>query len=54
MGYKILGYMVWQGAKWYARRRVRDSRRNIAIGAVGALVLAGALAASKQRLNQRD
>ena len=53
MGYKILGYIVWQGGKWYARRRFGDARRNAAISAVVALVLAGVLAASKQRLNQR-
>jgi hypothetical protein len=22
MGYKMLGFVVWQGARWYARRRV--------------------------------
>jgi hypothetical protein len=22
MAYKMLGFVVWQGARWYARRRV--------------------------------
>lgn len=53
MGYKILGYIVWQGGKWYARRRFRGARRNLAISAVVALVLVGVLAAPRQRLIQR-
>ncbi len=53
MGYKILGYIVWQGAKLYARRQLPDSRRSFAISVVVALVLAGVLAAPRQRLIQR-
>lgn len=33
MGYKILGFIVWQGAKWYVRRRLPD-RRLLAAGVV--------------------
>jgi hypothetical protein len=54
MGYKILGYLVWQGGKWYARRRLRGARRTVAILAVVALVLAGLLGASRQRAVQRS
>ena len=55
MGYKILGYLVWRGGKWYARRRLQGARRTAAISAVGALVLAGVLgAASRQRAAQRS
>ncbi len=35
-GYKAIGYVVWNGGKWYARRRL-PSRRVIAIGAAGGL-----------------
>lgn len=53
MGYKILGFIVWQAGKWYLRRRFHDAQRNIAISAVVALVLAGVFGASRQRLIQR-
>lgn len=53
MGYKILGYIVWHGGKFFARRQFHVSRRNIAISAVVAVVLAGVLAAPRQRLIQR-
>ena len=48
MGYKILGFVVWRGAKWYLRRsygHLVPSRRLLAGGfvalAIGALLLAG-------------
>jgi hypothetical protein len=44
--YKLLGFVVWQGAKWYLRRRL-PSRRALALGTVGglsALAAAGAIA----------
>jgi hypothetical protein len=54
MGYKVLGYAVWQGVKWYFRGKTagvsrRPSARTIAIAGVtaGALV-AGAMLAQKQ------
>jgi hypothetical protein len=52
MGYKLLGYVVWHGGKWYARRRLRGARRTVAITAVVALVLVGLLGASRQRAHQ--
>jgi hypothetical protein len=38
MGYKILGFAVWHGGKWYVKRRfgVLASRQALAAGAVGA------------------
>jgi hypothetical protein len=36
-GYKILGFAVWQGGKWYLRRRVAVRR----IALKGALVAGG-------------
>ena len=53
MGYKLLGYAVWQGGKWYAKRRLRGAQRGLAITGVVALVLTGGVvAASRQRANQ--
>ncbi|MEA2141927.1 MAG: hypothetical protein QOI64_357, partial [Solirubrobacteraceae bacterium] len=42
MAYKMLGFVVWQGARWYARRRVAQmlpSRR-----VAGAALVASAVA----------
>jgi hypothetical protein len=49
MGYKILGFAVWQGGKWYLRRRVRESRpkRKLAIATVAVVVGAGVLVAQR-------
>jgi hypothetical protein len=41
-GYRLLGYAVWQGGKWYLRRRL-PSRRALAVS--GALASAGLSAA---------
>lgn len=50
MGYKVLGYAVWQGGKWYLRRRFPNARRNLAIaGGAGLLVAGGAAAFAVQR-----
>jgi hypothetical protein len=48
MGYKILGFAVWQGTKWYMRRRVGGFKAKLAIAGVGALVVAGVAAAGRQ------
>jgi hypothetical protein len=49
MGYKILGYVVWNGGKWYVKRRYGGgggAKRYAALGVVGlavaALVVKGA------------
>lgn len=41
-GYKLLGWAVWNGAKWYLRRRLPSARRV----ATGVVVVAVALAAA--------
>jgi hypothetical protein len=48
MGYKVLGFAVWQGTKWYMRRRVTSFKTKLAMAGVGALVVAGAAAAGRQ------
>ena len=30
MGYKLLGYAVWQGGKWYLRRKFPGAGRKLA------------------------
>jgi hypothetical protein len=50
MGYKLLGFVVWQGAKWYLHKRFPHAQRNLAIaGVAGLLVAAVAVGASRQR-----
>jgi hypothetical protein len=48
MGYKLLGFAVWQGAKWYFRRQVTDTRTKLALAGVTAAVVAGAIVAGRQ------
>ena len=49
MGYKILGFAVWQGAKWYLRRKVPHAGRKLAVaGAAGAVLIGGAAIALRR------
>jgi hypothetical protein len=53
MGYKLLGYAVWQAGKWYLRGYVpgqsrKPSSRAIVAAGVGGAVLAGALVAQRR------
>jgi hypothetical protein len=53
MGYKLLGYAVWQAAKWYLRGQVpgksrKPSVRTLAIAGAGGAVLAGAFVAQRR------
>jgi hypothetical protein len=54
MGYKILGFAVWNGAKWYLRRRygVLASRKALAVGVVGMAI--AALAAGSRRASASE
>lgn len=49
MGYKVLGFAVWQGGKWYLRRRAHGLRRKAALTGLAALVLAGLIVAQRQQ-----
>jgi hypothetical protein len=42
-GYKLLGYVVWQGGKWYLRRRLPSTRM---LAATTFAVLAASAAAA--------
>jgi hypothetical protein len=51
MGYKMLGFVVWHGAQWYVRRRMRNlvpSRRVAAGALVVSAVSIGALLAARR------
>jgi hypothetical protein len=41
-GYRLLGYAVWHGGKWYLRRRLPSARRTFVVGGAGLTVLAAA------------
>lgn len=52
MGYKILGFAVWQSGKWYVRRRLRESRQKLALVMLAGVVGAGLLAAQRRQAAQ--
>jgi hypothetical protein len=47
-GYKVLGYLAWQGGKWYLRRRLPSSQTS-ALAGLAALSLTGAAAVAARR-----
>jgi hypothetical protein len=54
MKYKIVGFVVWQGASWYLRRRYRGLGRKLAIGGGVALVAGGAAVAVAAQRRAND
>jgi hypothetical protein len=42
-GYRVLGYAVWQGGKWYLRRRLPSARVSAAAGATAVSAVAVAV-----------
>ena len=49
MGYKLLGFVVWQGGKWYVRRRIHGAARKAVIAGLAALVVGGLIAVQRQQ-----
>jgi hypothetical protein len=47
--YKLLGFVVWQGGKWYVRKRVRGARK-LAVGGLAAASTLTAAALAAKRL----
>ena len=49
MGYKVLGFLVWQMAKMVVRYKARDAAtgRNLAIAGVVGVAIAGLLVAGR-------
>jgi len=48
MGYRLLGVVVWKGAKWYVRRRYGSAPRRVGAGAAVAAAVAGLIAAQRR------
>ncbi len=48
MGYRILGYAVWRGGKWYLRRRLGGAPRKLATAGAAGLLIAGIAVAQRQ------
>jgi hypothetical protein len=49
VGYQVLGFVVWKGAKWYLRRRYGDTPRRVA-AATAVVVVVLALLVGGRRL----
>ena len=54
MGYKFLGFLVWQSGKWYARRKLSGGPAKLVVAGLGAAVVAGVVAAGRQAAGQTD
>jgi hypothetical protein len=48
MGYKVLGFVVWRGARWYLGRKFPGLGRKLALGGAAAAVAGGAIVAGRQ------
>jgi hypothetical protein len=48
MKYKVLGFVAWNGARWYLRRRYGRSSRKVFAAGVIAAVAAGAAVAQRR------
>ena len=51
MKYKLLGFTVWKGARWYAKRRYGAVGRKLFAGGVLAALIAGTAAAQRRASN---
>jgi hypothetical protein len=48
MQYKLLGFAVWKGARWYLRRRYSEASRKLFAAAVVGALVAGTAAAQRR------
>jgi hypothetical protein len=51
MGYKLLGFVVWRGARWYVRKRMTrfvPSRRMTSAAIVAGAVSVAAIVAARR------
>lgn len=56
MGYKLLGYVVWHGGKFYVRRRyggLLPSRATVAAGLAGVAIVALVVANERHEAHRR-
>ena len=54
MADKILGILVWQGARLYVRRRFRRHRREAIVAGLGTVVIAGVIITGVKRRDRRN
>ncbi len=52
MGYKLLGFVVWQGGKHYFRGSLSGKVIKLALAGIGAAAIAGAVFAGRQATGQ--
>jgi hypothetical protein len=52
MGYKLLGFVVWQGGKVYIRNSHRGNVVKAALAGIGAIVVVGAVLAGRGAVKQ--
>ena len=48
MAYKFLGFVVWQGGRWYLRRRTPAPGKLAAAGLAGAALVGGLVVAQRR------
>lgn len=48
MKYKVIGFAVWNGGRWYLRRRYGDAPRKLFAGGVIAVAATGAVLAQRR------
>jgi hypothetical protein len=53
MKYKVLGFAVWNGARWYLRRRYGGTPRKVFAAGVVAAVVAGTAVAQRRAADER-
>jgi hypothetical protein len=46
-GYTVLGWVVWQIASWFAKRKIAQNRVKLSAAGVVALVLVGGILAAR-------
>jgi len=51
LGYQVLGFAVWTGAKWYLRGRLSETPRKVAMGGVAVALLAALLLGARRATN---
>jgi hypothetical protein len=52
MGYKLLGFVVWQGIKLYLSRRTRGPWPKAAVAGLAGAVVVGAIAAGRHQAQE--
>jgi hypothetical protein len=52
MGYRLLGFIVWQGIRLYLRNSNKGKAVKAGLAGAGALAIAGAVFAGRQAVKQ--